>query len=268
MTHCKFLCLLLLLTLSLPVWSEEGFADLPLSPDSIVIASAINSDTEIMPDIDQPVSINQRQNIETARIISMKEDETLDPSDIYVLLVPQGEINSSFKSAVDASFIYQLRNAINRTQLNHRGEDDFVPISTAQTVDLVQNYLALSVQRALSECNVQTHVLEDTTQSESANRIQPESYIYRVDLGVNRLTVVKSLLSSKLYGEASANVFEKNQHAKNLSVSSYSFSDNDLSLSHYGEESLQRDAELKTISSKIVDRLGERLGRKMCQYFK
>lgn len=267
MNHFKSFCIfLLLLTISVTVWSGEDDSDLlPLSPDSLKVSYQINQEDDINQFADQSRAIGPSQNLKVTGVYLGNDESHSGQTNIHVLLIPQGEINSSYKSALDLGFIYQLRNAINRTQLNNKSEADYVPIATSQTVEHIQKYLASTVQRQLSECQVLTRILND--ESVDNDRDQLGAYLYQVDLGVKRLVVTKGLLSSKLNGEASATIIENNKLAKNFSVSSYSFADKDLLLNHYSDESIQRDDELKNVSTRVVDRLGERLGHKLCQFF-
>lgn len=267
MNQFKYFCIfLLLLTISMTVRSGEDDSDpLPLSPDSLNVSPETNSGDDVNQLVNQSTGIGSSENLKITRVNLSKDESHSGLSGIHVLLIPQGEINSSYKSALDVGFIYQLRNAINKTQLNNKSEADYVPITTSQTVDQIQKYLAFSVQRQLSGCQVQSRILNDELQDNDPNQLG--AYLYQVDLGVQRLVVTKSLLSSKLNGEASASVIENNKRAKIFSVSSFSFADKDFLLNHYSDESLQRDDELKNVSSRVVDRLGDRLGHKLCQFF-
>lgn len=193
----------------------------------------------------------------------------------YVLLVPRGEVSSSYSNYKDSSYLVQLRNAINATQLYYKKEDEFLPISTDQTNARVQNYMALSVHRQLDECGVVNKVQDDAeiTDANSATKVLPVSndlkqdFIYRIDLGVNRLAINRSVLSNQLSGEAEALIFENTRQTKKILVNSYTFGDTELKFENQNAAPLERDAELKNITSRVVDRLAERLSKQICQYF-
>ncbi len=238
--------------------SEESSSEVTHKQQEIISrSSATNLNL-----IDQP---------QTRVATNSKPTELLKPA--LVLLLPNGAINSSFGRSVDPAFVQALRNAINATQLQFKKEDDYVPVSTAQTVARIQNYLAQGVSAKLSECGVANNISDsdiDPSNNQTTGVVQDLSsrdYIYRIELGVNRLVVVKSLFSTKLTGEAEAVIAENNQQVKKLSVNTYSFADKEAVLNKLQSESTEKDAELKQVSSRVVDRLADRLGQKLCGYF-
>ncbi len=238
--------------------SEESSSEVTHKQQEIISRSAATNFNLI----DQP---------QAREATNSKPIELLKPA--LVLLVPNGAINSSFGRAVDPTFVQALRNAINATQLQYKKEDEYVPVSTAQTVARIQNYLAQGVSTKLSECGVASNISgsdidSSNNQTTGADQdLSSRDYIYRIELGVNRLVVVKSLFATKLTGEAEAVVAENNQQVKKLSVNTYTFADKEATLNKPQSESTEKDAELKQVSSRVVDRLADRLGQKLCGYF-
>lgn len=250
----KRVCATFLMAMGVHWWASNAFADneetvLVLSPDSLVSESV----QERLPESVQWTS-------HTLSLVTQEPTPPAAPLEAHVLLVPGGEINSSFGKTLDTAYVQALRNAINATQLHYKNADDYVPVSTAQTIDRIQNYLAQSVHGKLSECNVSSKVLNDTDAA-------GVDYVYRIDLGVNRLLIRNSLMSDKVSGEAEARVEENQLLVKKISVSSYTFADKELALVNQQAEGMQKEDELKRVSSYVVDRLAERLGKKLCQYF-
>ena len=227
----------LLMLFSSLTWPSEGDFKVLLSPDS-----------------------KEEQNTES---------EAGANSEPQVLLVPTGVINSSFSNTVDSTFVRQLRNAINAAQLQYKGEDGFVPITTAQTVERIQKYLAMTVNRHLSECGILNSVSESVNESDGFTSLPSkiDEYLYRIELGVTRLIVTKSLLSARLSGDAEASIWVNKNFEKKVSVNSYSFADKEMLLEHQGTEGVEKTAELRNATSRVVDRLGDRLGKRLCEYF-
>lgn len=252
---------------------STGFADaeqievetLVLSPDSLLVEDVAESaatpiNTSVAPIYNKEVTISSVKHSNSSVSNEQKE--------IHVLLVPGGVINSSFSKTVDPIVVQQLRNAINATQLQFKNEDAYVPVSTSQTIDRIQSYLAQAVHGQLSECGVPNMVNgEELTEINKALTPPESDFLYKIDLGVNRLVINRSLLSAKLSGEAEATVLQNRNISKKISVNSYAFADKEMLLEHQQSDGLERDVELKKISSRVVDRLAERLGKKLCQYF-
>lgn len=230
---------------------------------NLITGLSLAEEVEVEPPV---LSADILVNESVAEIIN-SPDALLNTSD-HVLLVPGGEINSSFSKKVDPAVVQQLRNAINATQLHYKNEDAFVPVSTAQTIDRIQSYMAQAVHGHLSGCGVANKVQEEDAPDNIQVPVRPlNDYLYRIDLGVNRLVINRSLLSAKLIGEAEAKISENNRESKQIAVNSYSFADKEMLLELYQSEGLEKDLELKNVTSRMVDRLAERLGKKLCQYF-
>lgn len=247
-------CAALLMAIAVYLWASSAFAENDdavsvLSPDSLVSERVL----EPMPESVQLTS-------HTLSEVTQQPTPPAATLEAHVLLVPGGEISSSFGKTVDPAYVQALRNAINATQLHYKNEDAYVPVSTAQTIDRIQNYLAQSVHAKLSECGVGSKVLSDTAAA-------GDDYVYRIDLGVIRLVIRNSLMSDKVSGEAEARVEENHRLVKKISVNSYTFADKELVLVYQQAEGIQKEVELKRVSSYVVDRLAERLGQKLCQYF-
>lgn len=257
--------------LNMPVNAEEVLVPV-LSADS-----SEDSSSDVTYKQQEIISRSSATNFNLIDQPQIKESTTLKTMDVarqaHVLLVPNGAINSSFSSSVDPTFVQALRNAINATQLQYRKEDDYVPVSTAQTIERIQTYLAQGVRDKLSECGVVSNIADNDFDSSNKQTtgadqdLSSRDYIYRIELGVNRLVVVKSLFATKLTGEADAVVAENNQQVKKLSVNTYTFADKEAALNQLQSESTKKDAELKQVSSLVVDRLAYRLGQKLCSYF-
>jgi hypothetical protein len=92
-------------------------------------------------------------------------------------------------------------------------------------------------------------------------------FLYRIELGVNRVNVSQSLLSTRLTGEAEANIIENNKHLKKILVNSYNFADNELRIENQAAAGIEKDLELKSVTSRLVDRLADRMGEKLCRFF-
>lgn len=236
--------------------AEEDEAILALSPDSLVIDSA----PENTP-VSEVLAANSLAEAVKEILPSLEAEQPISETlESHVLLIPGGEVSLSFGKSMDPAFVQALRNAINATQLHYKNEEAYVPVSTGQTIERIQNYLAQAVHGKLSECGVGSKVSDDTT-------VANDGYLYRIDLGVNRLAISKSLFSEKVTGEAEARVEENHRLVKKIAVNSYTFADKELVLMHQQTDGVQRDVELKKVSSHVVDRLAERLGQKLCQYF-
>lgn len=183
-----------------------------------------------------------------------------------VLLIPFGEIKTSYsgKSANDA--ILLLKRAINLTQLQYRSEQEYTPVSAQQTVDRVQFFMAKATQSKLSGCDIHSELPSEDSKFEDVQALSQEAdYIYKIELGVTRLVINKTFFSTSLTGEAEARIIENNQISKKILVDS--FGGGKIILEKFDTEGVESDNELKSATSHVVEYLADKLGDKLCRYF-
>lgn len=248
-----FISILCILAFCTSAFSVEFDGSLTLSPDSLLDeAETSHSKAPKQPE----TAYSDRPDVKHSIIVTYEPD---------VLLLPMGEINSSFSRNGDTTFIQELRNAINSTQLYYKSEDAFLLVSSAQTTERVQTYLAQAVHARLLECGINNLVYDYTDITEAPDGVA--DFLYRIELGVNRVNVSQSLLSTRLTGEAEANIIENNKHLKKILVNSYNFADNELRIENQAAAGIEKDLELKSVTSRLVDRLADRMGDKLCRFF-
>lgn len=184
-----------------------------------------------------------------------------------VVLIPFGEIKTSYsgeKSEIDS--VFMLRRGINHAQLQSRPVDDFVPVSTQQTVNTIQFYIANLVASKLSDCNVPSELFgQEAVIQNSPSDNKSLDYLYQVQLGISRLVVSQSLFSTNLKGEAEAIIIENGKPTKKILVDS--FGGGKEPLLNYGSDEVESDKELKVATSRVVDFFANKLGDKLCRYF-
>ena len=240
-----------------------------------VVTSAGSVDDNIFqagmaPEINELKSHTDHQYLQSEEANQVASATNSNLEKAYVLLVPSGEIRSSYNKVPDFSVIQDIRNAINSAQLFLKGEDAYMPITTTQTTERIQAYLAQVVSQQLVDCNIASDI-DVASEAFSTNEVKTlpdkHDYVYRIDLGVNLLLISKSLLTSKLIGEAQATITENDYLTKKLVVNTYSFADKGLLLEHQASDVPEKFSELKAVSNRVVNRLAERLGQKLCQFF-
>lgn len=243
---------------------QDGSDDFALSQDSM--KSVVNL---------LPVPLSYRFESDAPVIQTSSQPEAVNHSPLVqpqakpeVLLIPTGEIKTSYTGKADNDVIFLLKRAINLTQIQYKSEAEYTPVSSQQTVDRVQVFLAQVAQSKLSGCDIHSELpSEDPKVREDAQALsQAADYLYQIELGVTRLVITKTLFSTSLTGEAEARITENNQISKKILVDS--FGGGKVSLEKFGTESAESDTELKAATSKVVDFLANKLGDKLCKYFK
>lgn len=245
---------------------QEGSDDFALSQDSMKsVANLLPVPLTYRFESDAPV-IQTSSQPEAANHSAALVQPQVKPE---VLLIPTGEIKTSYSGKADNDVIFLLKRAINLTQLQYKSEAEFTPVSSEQTVDRVQVFLAQTAQAKLGACGVSSELPNEakgeTTDSQAeAAQGKPADYIYQVDLGITRLMIGKSLFGTSLTGEAEARVVENSQPVKKIQVDS--FGGGKVTLEKFGEGT-ESDAELKSATSKVVEFLANKLGDRLCKYF-
>lgn len=245
---------------------QDGSADFALSPDSFKTVGALlavpqsyrfESDAMMIQPSSQPEAVNH---------IALVQPQAKPE----VLLIPTGEIKTSYSGKADNDVIFLLKRAINLTQLQYKSEAEYTPVSSQQTIDRVQVFLAQAAQAKLGACGVSSELPGEeakgkaTDSQAEAVKVKQADYIYQVDLGITRLMIGKSLFGTSLTGEAEARVFENSQPVKKIQVDS--FGGGKVSLEKFGEGT-ESDVELKSATSKVVEFLANKLGDRLCKYF-
>lgn len=187
-----------------------------------------------------------------------------------VLLIPAGEIKPTYSGKADNDVIFLLKRAINLTQLQYKSEAEYTPVSSQQTIDRVQVFVAQAAQTKLGDCGVASELPNEEANGEATDsqrqlaNDKPADYIYQVELGITRLTIGKSLFGTSLKGEAEARIVENKQLVKKIQVNS--LGGGKVTLEKFGEGT-ESDVELKSATSKVVEFLANKLGDKLCKYF-
>lgn len=240
---------------------QDGNAEFPMSPDSLKGEVAF-----------LPVPETYRLESEVSAVVANDKAEAVKAKDSTqqtkpeVLLIPFGEIKTSYSGKADNDAIFLLNRAINLTQLQYKSEHEYTPVSAQQTVDRVQSFLAQVAQNKLNGCGIQSELPSDDANVKDTQAVpQTADYLYQVELGVTRLVINKTLFSASLTGEAEARITENNQISKRIYVDA--FGGGKATLEKFGTEGAESDAELKAATSKVVDHLANRLGDKLCNYF-
>ena len=238
---------------------QEGSDDFALSQDSMKTPVALlpvpqsyrfESDVPVIQTSSQPEAVNHST-------LGQSQAKT------EVLLIPTGEIKTSYSGKADNDVIFLLKRAINLTQLQYKSEAEYTPVSSQLTVDRVQVFLAQAAQAKLGACGIASELPNEDAKGEAVQG-KPADYIYQVDLGITRLMISKSLFGTSLTGEAEARVVENSQPVKKIQVDS--FGGGKVTLEKFGEGT-ESDAELKSATSKVVEFLANKLGDKLCKYF-
>lgn len=238
---------------------QEGSDDFALSQDSmksvanllpVPLSYLFESDALVIQTSSQPEALNH---------IALSQPQAKPE----VLLIPTGEIKTSYSGKADNDVIFLLKRAINLNQLQYKSEAEYTPVSSQQTVDRVQVFLAQAAQAKLGACGIASELPNEDAKGEAAQG-KPADYIYQVDLGITRLMIGKSLFGTSLTGVAEARVVENSQPVKKIQVDS--FGGGRVILEKFGEGT-ESDAELKSATSKVVEFLANKLGDRLCKYF-
>lgn len=256
---------ILLMMVTPLTWSQEqeamkGAQEFPLSSDSL---EDLNGRPEnfFNPQSELKSSVAQL-NYE----IVQKQDVTAVSDKPEVILIPSGEIKTSYSGRAEYDAIFLLRRAINSNQLQFKDDNEYIPISNQQTVERIQSFIGQVVQNELIRCNVQSELVGDDLKfSPQESNKYSSGFIYKIDLGVNRLIISKTIVGASLIGEAEAKIFEQDKLVKKITVQS--FGPGRVSLERFSDVGVESEVELKNAASKVVDYLAKKLGDRLCNFF-
>lgn len=200
---------------------------------------------------------NDKKQLDSEQVILNKN--------IEVVLVPKEDIKTSYSRASENNSIFLIRRAINLTQLQSKGEDKFVPITNSQVIEQIQNFVTQKSKKILATCNIEAEIKPEKHGDFDTESSVDKNYLYRINLGLSRLVINKTLMSASLSGEGEAIIIENNLVKKRLIVGSHNGSN--ISLEKFDQKDIESDIELIATTSKVVDIISDRLGEKLCEFF-
>lgn len=220
---------------------ELGANDITLSSDSLDSSDQIK-------DLDVVVPSEQSNN----SLIDKNQEEV----SIFLL----ENISTSYSNESQFNSILILRNALNLTRINYSGGIDAPLLTTEQTEKRIQQYFGQTVANKLEDCGIKVDLnFEYSENNKTENKLKN-----KINLGVSKLILSKTLLTVTLSGEAKATLFSYGETKKSILIKSEVGS---YKLRKFNEAELERDIEIKSVASDLVDGLAKTMGSSLCKYF-